>query len=335
LAFAEQTEELKEWARNLGIDLTTHNGLPERIAKPVEASIRSFARETKAVCEYLDWSVRSRCVGKYTKEDDIEFWNRLPLKAYEILFGKCKDDEKDTLEKKALIKEGRRLVAVLFADLRGFTKVSDAIGMDRPELPAVLKFYFETMWQILLKHGGEVDKFEGDGIMALFGTAYPYDREDEVELAFHATEAAIEMCRAFPATRRKIIKILQEGERSDKAIKKAKKLQLGIGIIAGAAYLDFFGSTWQTTYTALGTVVNHAKKLEGRAARPEGKRKWGNILVALGPEATQEFRKLKRRVLEAREVGRKPQIREAPRTLEEILGAKRRGKTKVLEIGVR
>src|SRR3954471_20216842 len=84
----------------------------------------------------------------------------------------------------------RKLVTVLFSDVSGFTTLAERL--DAESLQEVMGRYFSAMRRVLHRHGGTVEKFIGDAVMALFGV--PVVHEDDAE---RAARAALEMCRAL------------------------------------------------------------------------------------------------------------------------------------------
>src|SRR3954469_7189490 len=89
-------------------------------------------------------------------------------------------------------REGRKVVTVLFCDLSGSTALADRT--DPETLRATMRGYYEQMRRILERHGGTVEKFVGDAVMAVFGV--PISHEDD---ALRAVRAAWEMRAAVPA----------------------------------------------------------------------------------------------------------------------------------------
>src|SRR5918911_1883643 len=89
-------------------------------------------------------------------------------------------------------REQRRTVTVLFCDVAGSTSLGESV--DPEALRALLARYFERMKGVVERHGGSVEKFIGDAVMAVFGV--PVVHEDD---AFRAVRAAVEMRAAFPA----------------------------------------------------------------------------------------------------------------------------------------
>lgn len=136
-----------------------------------------------------------------------------------------------------------REIAVLFADLRAFTELAEH------KLPYdvvfLLNCYFETMGHAIEAAGGHVDKFIGDGIMALFGVT---DRAEA------ASRQAIAAARAMAER----LAELNESLKSD----LEKPLRLGIGIHVGPAIVGEMGYARATSLTAVGDTVNTASRLE-------------------------------------------------------------------------
>ena len=136
-----------------------------------------------------------------------------------------------------------REIAVLFADLRSFTQFAEA------KLPYDVVFalnqYFRGMGQAVEAAGGHLDKFIGDGVMALFGV------EDDLELGCRqALAAAAGMAQA--------LEHLNEQLRHD----LDQPLRMGIGVHAGAAIVGEMGYGPATSVTAVGDIVNTASRLE-------------------------------------------------------------------------
>lgn len=139
----------------------------------------------------------------------------------------------------------KREVAILFSDIRSFTNISEA---NRPEvIVSFLNRYFTTMVNIIKKHGGTVDKFIGDAIMALFGTPISYE-----DNARRAVRAAYEMREA-----------LESVPLEDLVLPNGMKFDIGIGIHYGDVIAGSLGSKDKTDYTVIGDNVNLASRLEG------------------------------------------------------------------------
>jgi adenylate cyclase len=163
---------------------------------------------------------------------------------------------KQILEDPDSIKLGgvNQTVTVLFADIRGFTRLSEHAAPEK--VVHLLNRYFTTLSEVVLKHGGTVDKFIGDGVMALFGA--PQTTPDD---AAGAIAAAIEMQKGMKDLSAEV------------AATGVGEVSIGIGLHTGEATVGYIGSERRSEYTAIGDTVNVASRLESRA-------KPGEILVS-------------------------------------------------------
>ncbi len=146
----------------------------------------------------------------------------------------------------------RRVVTILFADLTGFTALSET--MDPEALRNLMNGCFDHLVPIVEKYEGVVDKFIGDEIMALFGA--PIAHEDDPARALHAALEMMEALQDFNA---------QQG--SD--------LGLHIGINTGLVVTGGMGSQGRQQYSVLGDAVNLAARLESASTRGQ---------IFLGPD---------------------------------------------------
>ena len=137
----------------------------------------------------------------------------------------------------------RKHITILFADVQGFTAMSEE--MDPEDVAEVMNSLWARIDQVIIDHGGRVDKHIGDAVMALFGA--PVAREDDPE---RAVAAGLEMQEA----------IRDEIETRGPEV---ASLQMRVGINTGLAMLGTVGST--NEYTAIGHTVNLASRLEGLA----------------------------------------------------------------------
>ena len=137
-------------------------------------------------------------------------------------------------------------ITVLFADIRGFTRISEHAPPEK--IVNLLNKYFSAMTDIIFAHGGTLDKYLGDGLLALFGapTTTPQD-------AGNALNAAVAM-------QRRIIGINQELR--DEGV---HEIGVGIGLHTGEATVGYIGSERRSEYTAIGDTVNTAARLESNA----------------------------------------------------------------------
>jgi adenylate cyclase len=138
----------------------------------------------------------------------------------------------------------RREISVLFSDIRGFTSFSEQLPPE--EVGTMLNEYFKVMVAVIFAHGGTVDKFVGDAIMAVFNA--PLDQPDHAE---RAVKTALAMQEATDA-------LAGEWERRGRP-----PLRIGIGIHSGLAVVGSFGAEQRSDYTVVGDTVNVAARLEG------------------------------------------------------------------------
>lgn len=141
------------------------------------------------------------------------------------------------------VEADRRKITVLFSDIRDFTKISE--NMRPEEVVRILNEYFEKMVEVVVRYDGMVDKFIGDGLMAIFGAP-----EDDAFQEEKAVCAALEMQQQL---RNLCKKWNAEGRHS---------LEIGIGINSGNAIVGNLGSAQRLEYTAVGDTVNVAARLE-------------------------------------------------------------------------
>lgn len=134
-------------------------------------------------------------------------------------------------------------ITVLFADIRGFTSLSET---EQPEkIVALLNRYFSAISEIIFGNGGTLDKYIGDGIMALFGA--PTASADD---ARNAVKAAVEM-------QRKVAELNPQLKADGFA-----EIAIGVGLHTGVATVGYIGSELRSEYTAIGDTVNLSARLE-------------------------------------------------------------------------
>jgi adenylate cyclase len=147
----------------------------------------------------------------------------------------------------------RRLLTVMFSDIRGFTTLSET--MPPEEVAQLLSDYFSEMVDIIFAHGGTLDKFIGDAIMALWGAPARHDDDADRALA-----AAVDMQDAVAS--------LNQRWRA----RGRPEVGIGIGINHGDVFAGNIGSPRRLEYTVLGDAVNIASRLCAQARA-------GDILV--------------------------------------------------------
>jgi adenylate cyclase len=138
---------------------------------------------------------------------------------------------------------GRRRMTVLFSDIRGFTSMSEK--MEPEEVVTFLREYLTEMTEAVFHHGGTVDKYIGDAIMALYNV--PFEAPDH---AAQAVRTALEFQR----------RLMPLAERF--AAKHQGTLACGVGINTGDAVVGTIGSRQRLEYTAIGDAINLGSRLE-------------------------------------------------------------------------
>ena len=199
-----------------------------------------------------------------------------------------------------LASEGqRRVMTVLFCDMKGFTALSE--GVTPQGLVKIMNLYLSTMSEPIHTHRGVIDKYIGDAIMAYWGPPFI----EEVEQAHFACLAAIDMLGSVEKLRRELPE--QLGVRSISA-----ECDIRIGIATGEALVGSIGSDHMMSFTVMGDTVNLASRLEG-ANKAYGCR-------CLISEATQ---KIGGADIETREIDRLVVVGQTqPQTVFEIMGSK-------------
>ena len=156
----------------------------------------------------------------------------------------------EMLRRPELVKLGgeRREMTVLFCDVRGFTSISE--GRDPQWVVQLLNEFFTPMTRLVLAHGGTLDKYMGDALMAFFGAPLPH--------ADHAARA----CRAACAMRAELLR-LNAAWREAGRFEPGKSLGIGIGLNSGEMSVGNMGSEEIFDYTVIGDSVNLGSRVEG------------------------------------------------------------------------
>lgn len=152
----------------------------------------------------------------------------------------------------------RREITILFADVRGFSGISETHS---PEVVgSLMQRVFSEMAEAVVLHHGTIDKFIGDAIMAFWNAP-----DDDAQHAQHALAAAQDIQRRI------------QGLASYCETLQVRPLQIGIGMETGVALVGNFGTRHRTTFTALGDPVVLASRLEGLATGVNG------AFIVIGP----------------------------------------------------
>lgn len=140
----------------------------------------------------------------------------------------------------------RKRVTIVFADLHGFTRMSE--NLDQEKVVTILNAYFSNMTPIIFKHQGTLDKLMGDGMLAIFGA--PISHKDD---PVRAVRTVIEMTSALDSFNR------------ENADQNWPKLEFSIGVNTGGVVAGYMGSEDHLNYTVIGDAVNLAQRLQSVA----------------------------------------------------------------------
>ena len=201
------------------------NGIANDVATPIVMGIISmiFSYLYRFVQENINKEKVKNAMGKYISQDVMQ---KVVKNIDNLKLG----------GKKAV-------VTVLFADIRGFTSLSEKMEAD--EVSMILNEYFTEIEPIITKYNGVINKFIGDAVMAIFGE--PIIDEKHAE---NAVKCANEMLLTVKKLQHKW---LNEGK---------PKIEIGIGINTGEVFLGNIGSEQRMEYTVIGDTVNLASRLE-------------------------------------------------------------------------
>jgi adenylate cyclase len=155
-------------------------------------------------------------------------------------------------------------VTVLVADMEGYTRLTSAMSL---KMAATLtKTFLDRLTRPVLEHGGTLDKYSGDGLVAFWGAPLPC--EDQADTAISAA-----------------LEIIQEIQKLNerKTDFDASTISVRIGIESGLALVGDLGTDFRSTYTAVGDCINFASRLESAA------KNMGTPLL-LGPAVSREIK---------------------------------------------
>ena len=138
----------------------------------------------------------------------------------------------------------KSIVTVLFADIRGFTSMSEQ--MSAQQVSEILNEYFTEIEPIITKYNGVINKFIGDAVMAIFGE--PIQDKNHAQ---NAVKCAYEMLQKVKELQKKWVK------------ENKPKIEIGIGVNTGEVFVGNIGSNNRMEYTVIGDTVNLASRLEG------------------------------------------------------------------------
>lgn len=170
---------------------------------------------------------------------------------------------------------GQRVDAcsVFNSDIRGFTRLSQQATPET--LLALLNSYFERMVEVIFEHDGTLDKFMGDGIMALFGA--PLSRPGDADRAVACGLRQLESLERFNEERR---------------LRGAPTVAIGIGIDTGPVVAGYVGSRQALSYTAIGDTANVSARLCEQAGAGQVVISEATLKALSKPTATRELPRL-------------------------------------------
>ena len=174
----------------------------------------------------------------------------------------------ELMEKGITLGGEERNVTVLFSDIRDYTGMCERLTP--VEMVDTLNLYFTRMSEIIERHGGVIDKYVGDAIMALFGAPVSHPEEADAALS-----AALEMCAALDE--------LNQQWRAE----GRPTLEMGVGVNTDIVIAGNMGSQTRLNYTVIGDGVNLASRLEGLTKNPEYN---ARIIVSAGTLAAARQR---------------------------------------------
>lgn len=158
----------------------------------------------------------------------------------------------EILNNKGMLRLGgeRKRATILFADLHGFTSISERL--DQEIVVEILNDFFMHITPIIFKNEGTLDKLLGDGVLAVFGAPISHAHDP-----IHAVKTALEIIRE--------LHLLNETNRQ----KQWPTLKIGIGINTGDVVAGYIGSEDHVNYTVIGDAVNVAQRIESMAGNDE------------------------------------------------------------------
>ena len=175
---------------------------------------------------------RSRVRGAFSQYLSPEMVNRLAESSESLVLG-----------------GERKEMTFLFSDIRGFTKISEQYKDDPEALTQLINQLLTVLSNAILDHGGTIDKYMGDCIMAFWNA--PTDQQDHRQLAIQAAHSMNEALDQF---------------NNEAKVDLDFELEIGIGINSGNCIVGNMGSDKRFDYTVLGDAVNLASRLESQSS---------------------------------------------------------------------
>lgn len=213
------------------------------------AAVREINIKTKAAIRYREWSQRINFLRKYFDPKVFGVIEKYP----------------------SLLSIKRRILSIAFWDIRGFSRLCEILKAHPDLIVGFLKDYCELAARVIFAHNGVLDKFIGDGVMALFGILNHKDDKGKAD-AIAAVKAAIELRSKFDSMVKKWM------EQWQLYVPDKIEIGLGCGIHTGEVLAGNMGTEFRDQFTALGPHVNFASRIESRS-------KPGQILISQSTQA--------------------------------------------------
>ncbi len=248
----ETLKQIKNAAPYLPIVTLVKPGLHELGFKSVQGGAQDFLYTDELVGPSVEKSISLAIERKQIEMAKIGWIAQATQKMVSEEVLKQVTDSPDGLSDKV----DQLLVTVLFADVRGFTHISEQYPKET--VIKLLNHLLEEMSLSVYEEGGHVDKFLGDGLMAIFGAPKLTDND-----WLHAARAAFKMQARIDLFNRRRLGLFPElaGLKTD--------VQVGVGIHSGTATVGFINTSDRCEYTAIGDCVNVASRLCSEARGEE------------------------------------------------------------------
>lgn len=213
------------------------------------SAVREINIKTRAALRYREWSQRINFLQRYFDPRIFATIERDP----------------------SLLALKQRTITICFWDIRGFSKLCEILKAHPVLIADFLREYCEISARTIFEHGGLLDKFIGDGVMALFGVLN--HKEDE------GKSDALSAVRAALALRPRFNNLVERWmEQWTLYTPHAIEIGLGCGIHTGEALVGNVGTDFRDQFTALGPHVNFAARIEARSQS-------GQILLSQSTQA--------------------------------------------------
>jgi len=204
------------------------------------SAVREINIKTRAALRYREWSQRINFLRRYFDPKVFNVIEREP----------------------SLLALNRRILTVVFWDIRGFSRLCEILKAHPDLIAGFLRDYCETAAKVIFANDGVLDKFIGDGVMALFGVLNHKD-DDGKKDATSSVRAAIELRESFDKVVRKWM------EKWNLYVPDKIEIGLGCGIHTGETLVGNVGTDFRDQFTALGPHVNLASRIESRSKHGE------------------------------------------------------------------